>query len=200
MITLVLIAIAISMDSFFIAFTYGLKKLTMSFFQMLKIAFVVGMVFSFSMFLGEIALARVPNDYTEVIAGIILTVIGIVFLLSTCPLPNISIPYMNSLCFLMDILKKPIKADLDNSGKINGWEAVVLGIALSLDSIGAGIALSFLEIPIATAAISIIVITTFFLFTGVKAGMYFARFQTIEKFSFIPGCVLIIIGIYKIIF
>ena len=44
---------------------------------------------------------------------------------------------IKSLGVVINILQKPTEVDFDNSGTINGVEALVLGIALSLDAFGA---------------------------------------------------------------
>ena len=46
--------------------------------------------------------------------------------------------------FVVQILKTPTLADFDRSGRITGMEAFVLGVALSLDSLGAGIGIGVL--------------------------------------------------------
>ncbi|MCG3056169.1 manganese efflux pump, partial [Escherichia coli] len=51
---------------------------------------------------------------------------------------------IKSIGLVINILKKPTTADLDKSGSITGVEALILGIALSLDAFGAGIAAALL--------------------------------------------------------
>ncbi|MFC4403693.1 manganese efflux pump [Gracilibacillus xinjiangensis] len=199
MITLTLVAIAISMDSFFIAFTYGLKKMELSIGQMAKIAAIVGSVITLSMTVGKLIVKYLSESQAEIIAGAILVIIGIVFLLSNVKLTVNRLPLWKKLFFFFDILKKPMKADLDQSGKINGVEVLVLGIALSLDSIGAGVAISMLDVPRIIAALMVMTITLLFLKLGLITGKYFSGFQKMDRLSFIPGCILIVIGMTKII-
>ena len=45
---------------------------------------------------------------------------------------------------MIQILRKPTVADFDKSGTISAGEALLLGIALSVDSFGAGIGASLL--------------------------------------------------------
>ena len=49
-----------------------------------------------------------------------------------------------SLGLVIQILRKPTVADFDKSGTISAGEALLLGIALSVDSFGAGIGASLL--------------------------------------------------------
>lgn len=51
---------------------------------------------------------------------------------------------VQSLGLVIHILRKPTSADIDRSGTINGMEAVLLGIALSIDAFGAGIGAAIL--------------------------------------------------------
>ncbi|KAB8138248.1 sporulation membrane protein YtaF [Gracilibacillus oryzae] len=199
MITLFLVAIAISMDSFFIAFTYGLKKMGLSIWQMVKIAVIVGAVFSISLTVGAIIVKHLSESQAEIIAGAILVILGTAFLLSHAKLQVKPLSIWKNLFFFFDILKKPLKADIDQSGKINGLEVYILGIALSLDSFGAGVAISMLNVPIELAASLVALITFLFLMLGIQTGKYFAGFKKVERLNFIPGCILIVIGISKIV-
>ena len=53
---------------------------------------------------------------------------------------------IKSLGVVISILQKPTDVDFDKSGTINGVEALVLGIALSLDAFGAGIGAAMIGI------------------------------------------------------
>lgn len=171
----------------------------LSIWQMMKIAVIVGSVFISSLSVGKLIVQYLSESQAEIIAGGILILIGIVFLLSNVQIPFHLLPNWKKLFFFFDILKKPMKADLDRSGKINGLEALVLGIALSLDSFGAGVAISMLHLSIPLAAILVTVITFLFLKAGIETGKYFAQLKKMERLNFIPGCILIVIGVTKII-
>lgn len=193
---LLLIVTAISLDSLLIAFAYGLKRLALPFTETVKIALTVGIVFGMSMIMGNALTSFISVDSAEILGGAVLAAVGIFLLLSVWVEKS---KKKQDMPFIIQILKKPLKADLDKSWSINGMEAILIGMALSLDSIGAGIGVSILGISPVLATIVVILITAVFLMTGVQLGRTFANIKGIEKVSFLPGCLLLIIGLWKII-
>lgn len=102
-----------------------------------------------------------------------------------------------SLGLVIQILRKPTVADFDKSGTISAGEALLLGIALSVDSFGAGIGASLLGYAPAMMAILVAVMSSLFLFIGMKLGTVLSNMKWLQKFTFLPGVLLIIIGIWK---
>ncbi|MDF2902925.1 MAG: putative sporulation protein YtaF [Bacillus sp. (in: firmicutes)] len=105
---------------------------------------------------------------------------------------------IKSLGLVINILRKPMSADFDKSGTIAGLEALLLGIALSLDAFGAGIGAAMLGFSPLYLAISVAIMSSLFVFVGMKLGSVFAHFEWIQKFTFLPGILLIVIGIWKL--
>lgn len=245
---LTLLIIAISIDSFLVAFTYGLRGLTLPVRALLLISATVGIVFAISMLSGSILSSIISIRSTEIVGGFILALVGVVLLISLFQekkkkdipflrtkensdlsssdrqetkrnheLPNgksssvrkrIRMQLIRSsrfvsiraLCaFFIKILKKPMTADIDRSGKINGVEPILIGIALSLDSFGAGIGIYILGASPIFTPLYVFCITVVFLLLGVNVGKYCANIKGLKNMSFIPGCLLIIIGIWKMV-
>lgn len=105
---------------------------------------------------------------------------------------------IRSLGIAINILRKPMSADFDRSGTITGIEAFMLGFALSIDAFGAGIGAAMLGFPPIYLAISVAVMSSLFLLLGIKSGAFFHKFNLVQKLTFIPGILLIIIGIMKL--
>lgn len=105
---------------------------------------------------------------------------------------------IQSLGLVIHILRKPMSADFDKSGAITGLEAFLLGLALSLDAFGAGVGAAMLGLSPGYLAISVAIMSSLFVFMGMKLGVLFAQYDWVQKFSFIPGILLIIIGIWKL--
>ncbi len=98
------------------------------------------------------------------------------------------------------IIRDPISSDLDGSKRIDWKEALYLGFALSLDSIGVGIGGSIVGInsimfPILVAGFQLI-----FLSLGNFIGKKLISSISLPKniWSVISGILLIVIGIYKL--
>lgn len=103
-----------------------------------------------------------------------------------------------SLGLVIQILRKPTVADFDRSGTISAGEALLLGIALSVDSFGAGIGASLLGYAPVMMAMLVAVMSSLFLFIGMQMGTMLSNMRWLQRFTFLPGVLLIIIGLWKI--
>ncbi|MHB8918323.1 MAG: manganese efflux pump, partial [Desulfocucumaceae bacterium] len=102
------------------------------------------------------------------------------------------------LGLIIQVLKKPHLADLDLSGTISGREAILLGISLSVDSLGAGIAISFLGYGIIATAICTGICQVLFTYLGLMAGNGIIRVFQARQIAALPGVILIMLGITKL--
>ncbi|WP_226036454.1 sporulation membrane protein YtaF [Aquibacillus saliphilus] len=203
--TFLLLAFAVSLDSFMVAFTYGLRKMVLPVRSIIIITIITGIVFYLSMLIGNIIASFLSAPVAESIGGWVLILIGIwvVFQFfrtdkSTIDKdPTIFKFEIKSLGIVIQILKKPMVADIDNSGKITGIEAFLLGLALSLDSFGAGIGAAMLGFSPLLAAVGIGATTGLFLTIGLKSGYLFSYWYWLQRLTFIPGIILILVGIFK---
>ena len=105
---------------------------------------------------------------------------------------------IKSLGLVIHILKKPMSADFDKSGTITGVEAIMLGLALSLDAFGAGIGAVMLGFSPGYLALAVALLSSLLVFLGIKLGSYLSQITWLQRFSFLPGILLIIIGVWKI--
>ncbi|MCA1318665.1 sporulation membrane protein YtaF [Bacillus tianshenii] len=208
-ISLVLLAFAVSLDSFSVGLTYGLRKMHMPLRSITIIACCSAVSLLLAMFVGTILTTFLSHAYAESIGGGILILLGVWVLYqffksnaSEDPtligekiLFNLEI---KSLGVVINILRKPTEADFDRSGSITGLEAFFLGIALSLDAFGAGIGAALLGYSPWIMAVSVALMSSLFVISGIKLGRIFSGVSWMNKFSFLPGVLLIIIGIIKI--
>ena len=89
-------------------------------------------------------------------------------------------------------------ADLDRSGTINGFEAILLGTALSLDALGAGISASMLNFSPLLLAVVVGIMCACFVTSGLIFGKLVGKTKWSKSLSFLPGVLLILIGLWKI--
>ncbi|SDK42637.1 sporulation membrane protein YtaF [Sediminibacillus albus] len=203
--TFLLLAFAVSLDSFMVGFTYGLRKLILQIRSIGLIAIISAAVFYLSMLIGNIIASFLAPSAAEVMGGAVLIVIGIWVIYQFFKTdktqneqPIVFTFEIKSLGIVIEILKKPMTADMDNSGRIAGIEAFLLGLALSVDSFGAGIGAAMLGFPPLLAALGIGFTTGLFLAIGMKSGYLFSYWRWLQRLTFIPGLILIFIGILKI--
>ncbi|MCU9614176.1 sporulation membrane protein YtaF [Caldibacillus lycopersici] len=208
-----LLAFAVSIDSFNVGFTYGLRKVQIPFHAIIIIACCSGLALYFASILGVYMGTFLSPSISSTVGGIILILLGIWALVqffktskdnqavdvSTEKVEKVLLKLeWKSAGIVIHILKKPLTADLDHSGKITGFEAVLLGMALSLDALGAGIGSSMLGFSPLILAITVGVMSAFFAAAGIRIGASLSSIKWIKQFSFIPGILLICIGLWKI--
>ncbi|MDL4840651.1 sporulation membrane protein YtaF [Aquibacillus rhizosphaerae] len=203
--TFILLAFAVSLDSFMVSFTYGLRKMILPIRSIIIIGMISAITFFLSMLIGKTVASFLSPHVAEMIGGWVLILIGIWVIYqflktdksSSTDNPIILKLEIKSLGIVIQILKKPMIADIDNSGKITGIEAFLLGFALSLDSFGAGIGAAMLGFTPMFASLGIGLTTSLFLAIGLKSGLLFSYLNWIHRLTFIPGIILIVIGIIK---
>ena len=208
LVSLLILAFAVSLDSFSVGLTYGLRKMRIPFKSICVIASCSALALMAAMTIGSISLQFLSPRFAESIGGIILIFLGAWVLYQffrpektkdILPHEKTIINFeIKSLGLVIHILQKPMTADFDKSGTITGIEAIMLGLALSLDAFGAGIGAAMLGYSPYYLAIAVAVMSSLFLFMGLKVGTIFSNSGWVHKFTFIPGVILIVIGIWKI--
>jgi putative sporulation protein YtaF len=206
--SLLLLAFALSLDSFSVGFTYGLRKMVLPLKSVLIIATCSAVSLIIAVSIGHGLEKILSPSITASLGGIILIALGAwvlyqffrpekekELLIHEKTIVNFEI---RSLGIAINILKKPMSADFDHSGTITGIEAFMLGFALSIDAFGAGIGAAMLGFSPYYLAFSVAIMSSLFVLLGIKSGTYFHRFERIQKFTFLPGILLIIIGIWKL--
>jgi putative sporulation protein YtaF len=206
--SLLLLAFALSLDSFSVGFTYGLRQMVMPLKSVLIIASCSAISLIIAVSIGHGLENVLSPSITASLGGIILIALGAWVLYQFFrpekekemlehekTIVNFEI---RSLGLAINILKKPMSADFDQSGTITGIEALMLGFALSLDSFGAGIGAALLGFSPIYLAITVAIMSSLFVLLGIKSGTFFHKFEWIQKFTFLPGILLIIIGIWKL--
>lgn len=141
MLNSILLALSVSIDSLGMGMAYGIKNAKIKFLSKC-ILFIMSILFtSCSFIIGNLINSVLSELLTKVISSGILIIIGII------------------------ILADPIPFDFDNSKGIDTKEALLLGIALSLDSVCVGIGSSIggysnLYFPLLASSFQILFIST----------------------------------------
>ena len=208
-ISLLLLAFAVSLDSFSVGLTYGLRKMRMPLKSLAIIATCSALALLLAMFVGTVIMNFLSPQVAETIGGSILVLLGMWVLYQffrsdqqkdeACAgekmILNLEI---KSLGVVINILRKPTEADFDKSGSITGLEAFFLGVALSLDAFGAGIGAALLGFSPLVMAFSVAVMSSLFVISGIRIGQLFSNISWVQKFAFLPGVLLIVIGVIKL--
>jgi putative sporulation protein YtaF len=208
--SLLLLAFAVSLDSFSVGFTYGMRKMRIPFKSIFIIACCSAATLLVAMLVGDLMTRIFPMYVTERLGGFILVLIGAWVLYQFFrpakevveeekELEKTLINFeIKTLGIVINILRKPMSADIDKSGTITGIEAFLLGVALSLDAFGAGIGAALLGYSPVIMSILVACMSSMFVSAGIKSGYLFSKFAWMDKFSCLPGIILIMIGLWKL--
>lgn len=193
MLSSIFIGLLLSIDSFGVGLTYGLKKIKIPLFILILIDIIVMAVFTLSIFIGKCIMVVLTPFLARLLSCGILIFIG-----SRYTYLSIKDKYKSVRHNVIDeIVIKPEDADIDTSGTLDIKEAVFLGIALSMDSFGVGIAISLGRYLILESILSIGFFNILFIALGNIICLYFNKNINIP--SYLPGIILILIGLFKLV-
>ncbi|MGG4127625.1 manganese efflux pump [Paenibacillus illinoisensis] len=246
-ISLLALALALSLDGFGVGITYGLRRTKIPLLSIAVISICSGLVIALSMQVGVLLSHVVSPDVASFVGAVILIAIGAWSLIQlirkqgkdrleleegteavgdeeqaihAAPVkgrnqvlaldlePSVSGGSLERMVFTLElrklgvviqILRSPSKADMDNSGSISAQEAMWLGIALSLDAFGAGLGAALLGFPTLWTALVIALFSGAFLLIGMKVGLRFSALRWMRRLSVLPALLLMIMGIMKLL-
>jgi putative sporulation protein YtaF len=209
------LALAVSLDGFGAGVTYGIRKMRIPFLSTVIIAGCSGLAVYLSMAIGGFLEDWLEPELAKRFGALIFIALGVWALFQTgesskekpdpqshrtgSPAPSRVWTFrIRSLGLVIQILKTPMAADLDGSGSISGKEAFFLGIALALDSVGAGIGAAFVGLEPAPVALVITGMSALFLKLGMKWGFHFSRSEWNRGMKYLPGMIMVCLGLLRL--
>lgn len=180
MFQMILLVTAVSVDAFAAGFTYGVSKVKVPGTSVLIVTGVSSLVLGFSLAAGSLLCQLVPGNMTRYVSFVILFVLGIVKLLDRSP------------------HEEAEQADRNQDAFVSAEEAAVLGAALSLDSLAAGVGAGVQapQIP-AIFLLSFLVGALAIELGGLLGRLISARCQS--NLCWISGILLIVLAFMKLI-
>ena len=193
-----LIGIASNLDNAGVGIAYGIRKIRISWFNNFIIAFFGFLFTLLAGFFGNWIALFISEFTANLIGAIILGIIG-VFILCQPFLGKRNTGGSKDGNVLMGILRNPEKADFDGSKTISFSEAIVLGIALSINNIAGGFDAGVTNLNLwLTATISGVfsfICISGFAYVGKRfLAAYLGKWATV-----IAGVLLILIGIDQLL-
>ncbi|WP_249870316.1 sporulation membrane protein YtaF [Oceanobacillus saliphilus] len=203
---LLLLVTAVSLDSFGVGITYGIRKIKVPTIPLLIIMLCSGIIVYTSMVVGDFISVFISEESAKILGGSILIALGLFSLVNIIrsrfkkPMnePEEKMPTTRIHDF-KTVITTPDNADLDRSGTISAGEAFLLGLALALDAFGAGIGASMLGYPPLITAFMTACMSGFFLNFGMNLGIFLSRNKKLQRLTFVPPALLIGIGILNLI-
>ncbi|UMZ72563.1 sporulation membrane protein YtaF [Natranaerofaba carboxydovora] len=197
--SLIILAFAVSIDGFAAGLAYGIKRIKIPVNSLLLISITSALAIWVSMSLGRIVAVIVTPNLAEIIGGIILVILGGWLVAQNINILNFKGDDNPPSNKLQEILSEPSKADFDGSGVISGKEALILGIALAMDAMAAGFGASLIGFhslwtPLFVGACKLLLIPL-----GIKLGRELISVISNKVIVFLPGCILILLGIVNFV-
>lgn len=207
LLALLLLAFAVSLDSFTVGLTYGMRKVTIPNRSFIIILICTFLILMLAMGIGTIIELFISYEAAERLGGMILIGIGIWVIYQTFTSQKYDTDTakqykiikfeIKNILIIIKILKKPMEADFDKSGHISSIEALFLGLALSLDAFGAGIGAALIDLPPILFPIVVTVSSMCFVLVGINVGKIIKTTSWMKSLTFLPGLALIVIGLFK---
>lgn len=218
--SIAVLALAVSLDGFSAGMMYGIRKIRIPLASVLIVSLCSAVVLFSSMAFGALFVHLLPERAAQWIGAFILIGIGLWAMVQlkltskreeqAALQPPVSAEAaggeqtlvhweIRQLGLIIRIWRTPSAADMDRSGVITAFEAFLLGIALSLDSLGAGIGAAFIGFPPVVTALFIGASSGLCIAAGVKLGFLVSGFRWIGKLTVLPGIILIIMGLSKLL-
>ena len=203
LITIILLALSVSIDSLGIGITYGIRKTSISSsgkFILFFVSLLLGVV---SVAFGHFLIYILPVNIIKIISVFLLCIMGFLIIYEATN-NNEKKEYkthkifLKSLGITIQIIRNPISSDLNNSKIIEKNEALYLAFALSLDSICVGITSSSFGMYSLLFPILVPLFQFIFLNAGIVLGKTLVSYNTsLKKWNIISGIILIVIGILR---
>ena len=202
----VLLALTLSLDCLGAGFSYGLQKILLPWYGIVIICCCSGMVLAVSMLMGSwLGQFIAPRLVRFAGAGLL---IGLGLCMLCKSIQELVQQEDNNALFqwklsrfgiVIQILKEPRRADLDRSGRISSKEAFWLGLALSLDSCGAGIGMALMGHSPFWTSLCTAGSAFLFLSLGLYLGEHLGEQLSYKTIKLLPGCLLMVIGLLRLI-
>lgn len=203
---IVLLVLAVSLDSFVASIHYGVKKIKIPFISILIINMICSFLLGISILLGKEAQKFLPVGATSIISFIILVFLGMYYLFEG--LIKFYLESKNSqegkleikfagIRFIVNVYIDETKADKDRSKVLDAKEAIFLAIALSLDSLTIGFGSGLSNMNYLSIMIFSFIAGFLSIFSGLKIG---EKLSTGIRFnlSWISGILLIILAVLRL--
>ncbi|MDA8441473.1 MAG: sporulation membrane protein YtaF [Peptococcaceae bacterium] len=215
--SVVVLALALSLDGLGVGLAYGCRKIKIPLSSLMTIAICSMLAMALSMFAGHGIASIAKGIHTSSIGAVILMLVGL-WQLSQAYLHRSqmdeAVPAFSSntlalhedvlfkislkpIGLVIQVLRTPAVADMDGSGAINFREALLLGLALNLDACGAGFGAAMAGFSLGVIPM-VALCQVVMVALGRSLSAKFIPLSISQRFAFLPGLVLVTIGLFKL--
>ncbi|WP_053955892.1 sporulation membrane protein YtaF [Inediibacterium massiliense] len=209
MIESLFIALAICIDSFAVGLSYGFKNIKIPKKSLMVIHCISIGTLAVSMYFGNLVQEFLDAHVAAMISCFILAGLGTIYILQGCLQSFIEKRTMNKenkiaeikfseFKIMIDVMRDCTKADTDTSGIIDLKEALYIGIAVSLDSLGVGFGTGVGNINCLQVLLMAFIFNLCALTGGIFIGKKVNYYNQNLKTFWISGGILILLGLSKL--
>lgn len=185
----IFLTIALSMDAFTAAFSYGTDNVRVPFISTLIIAVICGLMLTLSFLAGNVLLSLIPSGFAKILS------FSILFLLSLYKLYD-ALPKKRPASFTTDSISD--KVNKKDKQIISAQEAALLALALSIDSISAGISIGTPDLPLPLLFLIAVCIHLAAIWSGSHAGASLSK-KTSQNFSWLGAVLLLLLAFLRLL-
>ena len=208
----ILLGIVVSIDGLAAALAYGARRIRLTPLAACLVSLSSAVLLWLAMQVGQFISSFLPPMATQYLGALLLLTLGCYLLYQNGkstkdkrpalageakvdqPLAQVN---LRAFGLVVQILRDPTAADLDQSGTITWQESWLLGLALSLDSFGVGIGAAMTGLAPNLTALIAGLATLLSLLLGWELG-YRLQHRAGNKLVHLPGIILICLGIIDI--
>jgi len=201
-----LLSLAVSLDSLGVGLSYGVKKVRIPLPSLLLLSALSGLAMLASMLAGHFVGSFLSAEVARFLGGMTLIGLGLLALLmakrtrhgsTTKKNDRILSLRIRSLGLIVQVIRDPDSADLDQSGEISAGEAVLLGMALALDALGGGFGAALTALPPFLTSALVGLATLSSLKLGLKLGRRLVRKES-PWATLVHGVLLVLLGFCRL--
>lgn len=207
--TLLLFALALNLDALGTGMSYGMRGIKLPIASVLIISGMSMAAVVLSMGAGKVVSSLVSPVFAQRLGGTLLLLVGLWVLAQSLlerkrePEEEEDSPKrimqirIRTLGLVVQVMREPHRADLDSSGTISSREALLLGTALAMDALAAGMAVSMLGFSIWSTALVVGLGHVALTYLGLYSGTCLCSRSFARQVAALPGCILIALGLLK---
>lgn len=206
----ILLAVSLSMDALGIGISYGLRNVKVSGLPRIIISFISLLFTATAIGIGNVIILFLPDCLAKLVGSGMLAVLGVAILVQafkdsqkvenkekkSAKIWNLN---LKSFGITIKIIRRTNSCNIENSNKVGIKESIYMGVALSIDSFGAGISSAVSGINNFFVPIMVGLCQFIFLSFGIFCGHKLTALKKINSnvFVILSGMLLIILAFIR---
>lgn len=188
---LLILITVLSMDAFTAGLSYGMDGVRVPFSSILTIACLSGCMLTLSLYAGDFLFAFLPAEFTKIVSFLVLFILSLYKLYDTIPRLHKGNPNLTT-----DTISQ--KINHTSPSILSGKEAALLGLALSIDNISAGLCTGTMELN----PYLLMFLTTLIHLLSIRLGLFAGRALSqkgLRSFSWLGAAILMLLAFCRLL-